>query len=241
MGIAPYYTVPCCIVVFICLWNRQYCVHNTQHRHCSSAHCALRCCVLSRILYLYNTVTYNTALYGYTQGSISSTVWYSAVLYVYLFICYRCVIGDAVQHHAAYYTAPYNKVLYRQYTKCAVLCCIEHSIIVPGTVLHDAACQWQWPAVKVERASPLCVLYLTALEEAEIIPSKHSDTRIKPFPLANGQWPRPLHGRYTRTDTCFCWLLGNGSYNTNNRNKFVTILVLKRLGNGRGHLERRGC
>jgi hypothetical protein len=33
-------------------------------------------------------------------------------------------------------------------------------------------------------------VYLTALEEAEIIPGKHSDTRIKPLPLTNG------HGRY---------------------------------------------
>ena len=31
---------------------------------------------------------------------------------------------------------------------------------------------------------------LTALEEAEIIPGKHSDTRIKPLTLTNG------HGRY---------------------------------------------
>jgi hypothetical protein len=33
-------------------------------------------------------------------------------------------------------------------------------------------------------------VHLTALEEAEIIPGKHSDTRIKPLPLTNG------HGRY---------------------------------------------
>ena len=33
-------------------------------------------------------------------------------------------------------------------------------------------------------------MYLTALEEAEIIPSKDSDTRIKPLALTNG------HGRY---------------------------------------------
>jgi hypothetical protein len=32
--------------------------------------------------------------------------------------------------------------------------------------------------------------HLTALEGAEIIPGKHSDTRIKPLPLTNG------HGRY---------------------------------------------
>jgi hypothetical protein len=33
-------------------------------------------------------------------------------------------------------------------------------------------------------------MHLTALEGAEIIPGKHSDTRIKPSPLTNG------HGRY---------------------------------------------
>jgi hypothetical protein len=33
-------------------------------------------------------------------------------------------------------------------------------------------------------------VYLTALEEAEIIPGKDSDTRIKPLALTNG------HGRY---------------------------------------------
>jgi hypothetical protein len=33
-------------------------------------------------------------------------------------------------------------------------------------------------------------MYLTALEEAEVIPGKHSDTRIKPLALTNG------HGRY---------------------------------------------
>ena len=33
-------------------------------------------------------------------------------------------------------------------------------------------------------------MHLTALEEAEIIPGKDSDTRIKPLALTNG------HGRY---------------------------------------------
>ena len=33
-------------------------------------------------------------------------------------------------------------------------------------------------------------MHLAALEEAEIIPGKHSDTRIKPLALTNG------HGRY---------------------------------------------
>jgi hypothetical protein len=40
--------------------------------------------------------------------------------------------------------------------------------------------------------TPLCMMYLTTLnlEEAEIIPGKHSDTRIKPLNFTNG------HGRY---------------------------------------------
>jgi hypothetical protein len=53
-------------------------------------------------------------------------------------------------------------------------------------------------------------MYLTALEEAEIIPGKHSDTRIKPLPSTNGQRPRPLHDRYTRTDTCVRWGMFGG-------------------------------
>ena len=38
-------------------------------------------------------------------------------------------------------------------------------------------------------------MHLTALEEAGIIPGKHSDTRIKPLPLTNG------HGRYKTVTT----------------------------------------
>jgi hypothetical protein len=38
--------------------------------------------------------------------------------------------------------------------------------------------------------TPLSFMHLTALEEAEIIPGKHSDTRIKPLAFTNG------HGRY---------------------------------------------
>ena len=37
---------------------------------------------------------------------------------------------------------------------------------------------------------PFIHLTIKALKEAEIIPGKHSDTRIKPLPLTNG------HGRY---------------------------------------------
>jgi hypothetical protein len=52
----------------------------------------------------------------------------------------------------------------------------------------------------------------------EIIPGKHSDTRIKPLPLT-----------YTRTDTFFCW----GMAVAYNRYKFVTVSLPKRLCNGR--------
>ena len=55
----------------------------------------------------------------------------------------------------------------------------------------------QWVRIRLDP-----FIYLTALEEAEIIPGEHSDTRIKPMPLTNG------HGRYmavTRTDTCVRW------------------------------------
>jgi hypothetical protein len=37
-------------------------------------------------------------------------------------------------------------------------------------------------------------VHLTALEEAEIIPGKHSNTRIKPLTLTNS------HGRYIALD-----------------------------------------
>ena len=63
-------------------------------------------------------------------------------------------------------------------------------------------------------------MHLTTLEEAAIIPGKHSGTRIfiKPLTLANG------HGHYTtvtpeRTPVS----VGNGRY----------VLLLKRLRNGR--------
>ena len=43
----------------------------------------------------------------------------------------------------------------------------------------------QWPRLGLDP-----FVHLTALEEAEIIPGKDSDTRIKPLALTNG------HGRY---------------------------------------------
>ena len=48
----------------------------------------------------------------------------------------------------------------------------------------------QWP-----RSGFDPFMYLTALEEAEIIPGKHFYTRIKPLPLTNG------HGRYITVTT----------------------------------------
>jgi hypothetical protein len=44
-----------------------------------------------------------------------------------------------------------------------------------------------------------------ALEEAEVIPGKHSDTRIRPLALTNGHGRYMLHYRYTRTETCVRW------------------------------------
>jgi hypothetical protein len=48
------------------------------------------------------------------------------------------------------------------------------------------------PVDQVSAPRKLSYLHLTTLEEAEIIPGKHSDTRIKPLALTltNG------HGRY---------------------------------------------
>jgi hypothetical protein len=66
-------------------------------------------------------------------------------------------------------------------------------------------------------------------EGAEVKPCKHSYTRIKPLPLTFGQQPRPLHNRYTRTDTFFRWRMAV----TYSRHKFVTVSLLKRLHNGR--------
>jgi hypothetical protein len=45
----------------------------------------------------------------------------------------------------------------------------------------------QWPRFCFD---PFVHLLVTALEEAEIIPGKNSDTRIKPLTFTNG------HGRY---------------------------------------------
>jgi hypothetical protein len=65
---------------------------------------------------------------------------------------------------------------------------------------------------------------LTALEEAEIIPGKHSDTRIKPLALTND------HGRYIAvTPDCVRW----GMSVTYIAAKFLAVSLPKRLCNGR--------
>jgi hypothetical protein len=78
---------------------------------------------------------------------------------------------------------------------------------------------------------PYTYLTITTLEEAGIliIPGKHSNTRIKPLPLANG------HGRYTAAinratterilDSVGEWPL----HVTYKRLKFITTSLLKRL------------
>ena len=62
----------------------------------------------------------------------------------------------------------------------------------------------QWP---ISGFGPLT--HLTVLEEAEIIPGKRSDTKIKPLAFTNGQAV------------------------TYNRYKFVTVSLPKRFRNGR--------
>jgi hypothetical protein len=61
----------------------------------------------------------------------------------------------------------------------------------------------------------------------EISYGKHSDTRIKPLPLAFGQRPRPLHSRYTRTETCVHWVMAV-AVPTYNRYKLITVSIMKR-------------
>ena len=59
---------------------------------------------------------------------------------------------------------------------------------------------FQWPRIGLDP-----FMYLTALEEAEIIPGKDSDTRIKPLALTNDHGRYMLHDRYIRTGTCVRW------------------------------------
>ena len=62
-------------------------------------------------------------------------------------------------------------------------CCTALLLYYAAITVHHTA-----PA---QDASAMSVLmYVSALEEAEIIPGKNSDTRIKPLALTNG------HGRY---------------------------------------------
>jgi hypothetical protein len=79
----------------------------------------------------------------------------------------------------------------------------------------------QWRSFKFDPSRAKCPGSGT-----EIIPGKHSDTRIN---KAFDQRPWPLHDRYNRTDTCFRW----GMAVTYNRYKFVTVPLPKRFRNGR--------
>jgi hypothetical protein len=72
-------------------------------------------------------------------------------------------------------------------------------------------------------------MHLTALEEADIIPGKHSDTRIKPLPLTNGHGRYMADDRYTRTDTCFRWEISVKYIAV----KFFSVSLPKRPCNGR--------
>jgi hypothetical protein len=76
-------------------------------------------------------------------------------------------------------------------------------------------------------------VHLTALEGAEIIPGKDSDTRIKPLALTNGHGRYMLHGRYTRTDTCVRWEMPV----TYIAVKLLSVSLPKRPCNGRFRTE----
>jgi hypothetical protein len=83
-------------------------------------------------------------------------------------------------------------------------------------------------------------MHLTALEEAEAIPGKHSDTNTNQNTAVAfdfDQPPQPLHSCYllchNRTDTCFRW----GMAVANGRYKILTVSLLKRLRNGRFRSE----
>ena len=99
---------------------------------------------------------------------------------------------------------------------------------------------YQLPSFKVDRRVPvpLPVPGTAGPEEAnwrtEILPVKDSHTRIKPLPLASGHG-RYIHNRYTRTGTCVLCPLENGRYIIlyNNRYKFLSVSLPKRLRNGR--------
>jgi hypothetical protein len=90
-------------------------------------------------------------------------------------------------------------------------------------VLHEAH---QWRLFKVNPWEPKCPGSGT-----EIIPGKHSDTRMKPLPLTNG------HGRCT-TVTSERALVSIGDWGwtmaiAHDRYKFVTVSLPKRFRNGR--------
>jgi hypothetical protein len=68
--------------------------------------------------------------------------------------------------------------------------------------------------------------HLTALEEAEIIPGKDSDTRIKPLALTNG------HGRYMAV-TPERKLMSARKFPLNTAVKFLSVSLPKRPCNGR--------
>jgi hypothetical protein len=96
-----------------------------------------------------------------------------------------------------------------------------HSTTVPGTVCTYSTTH-QSPSFEV---GPWCTQDLR--RRTEII-------SVKGYPLQNktvgfGQRPRPLHNRYTRTNTCVRW----GMAIAYSRYKFVTISLPKRFRNGR--------
>ena len=73
------------------------------------------------------------------------------------------------------------------------------------------------------------VLWRADVMERSCAVARGKDINNQNKTVGFGQRPRPLHNRYTRTDTCVRWAMAV----TYNRYKFVTVLLLKRLRNGR--------
>jgi hypothetical protein len=96
-----------------------------------------------------------------------------------------------------------------------------HAGTVTGNINTDTSHQWR--SFKVDPSSAKCPGSGT-----EIIPGKHSDTRIKPLPLTNG------HGRYTTVTTEQTRVsVGEWPLHITVINKCVTVSLPKRFRNGR--------
>ena len=105
---------------------------------------------------------------------------------------------------------------------------------------HFACILMLMPLQTQNRGRPLSAnqIYLCRSGRTEIKPGKHSDTRVKPLPLAND------HGRYTTViNTSERAIVSVGKWPLHiihSRYNFLTISLLKRSRNGRFTSEKNG-